>query len=113
MGVAPRHLQAFMPEQFRDVSQRGSVLTEAARERVPEIMPSKIRSRRLSDCFDKPMGIDVERLAGAIAYHATRPVPPRAEDHQSAHGVLVQWDIHGVIVFRHCFSSLESWRPAP
>jgi len=89
-----------MPEQFGNVPQRDPFLTETARVGVPEIVPAKIRNLGLADGVDKPMGIDVERLASGIPYHATFPVPAGAEDHQSAHGILVQWDIYGIIVFR-------------
>ena len=109
MGVAPRHLQTFVAEQFRNVPQRDSVLTKTASVGMPEIMPSKIWNLRPADGIDKPMGIDVEGLAGGISYHATRPVPSGAEDHQSAHRILVQ---KGHILLRR-FWSWESWRPAP
>src|SRR5215469_18281300 len=106
-----------MPEQFRNVPQRDPFLTETARVGVPEIVPAKIRNLGLADGVDKPMGIDVERLASGIPNHATFPVPAGAEDHQSAHGWfwasgIAQVDDSGRASHRFCIPWLSAHKCA-
>lgn len=64
MCVPPRHRQTLVSQQIRDIFERGSLHSQPARKRVPQIVPVKILGLRCDYRIVKAVTAVFERLAG-------------------------------------------------
>jgi hypothetical protein len=66
MRISLRHHQALVTKKLCDVFEFGALLSEAARSRVPQIMPAKPRNLSILHGSLKPSAWASKRLAGTL-----------------------------------------------
>ena len=79
MCVSHRHLDRLMPQQFGQHANVDTGHHQAARERMPQAVPSNEAEARLTNCRVKPVLVALQRLPLHINKNSTLPTGPREQ----------------------------------